>query len=160
MASLPGVGRRTALRLVLHMLRRSEDDVRRFSEALVAMREGVSACEICGNLSESALCGICTTPGRTENLVAVVEDLRDLLAIEGTGHRFLDMGLTEHQFEGVSIRQLDRLMGILHTEESPLVNGFTWVGGEAQQPCRQEGGTGCSRYFRSYGIPHGSGMIQ
>lgn len=86
MASLPGVGRRTALRLVLHMLRRSEDDVRRFSEALVAMREGVSACEICGNLSESALCGICTTPGRTENLVAVVEDLRDLLAIEGTGH--------------------------------------------------------------------------
>jgi recombination protein RecR len=86
MASLPGVGRRTALRLVLHMLRRTDDDVRRFAESLVAMREGVRGCEICGNLSEDSICNICSAPGREEHVVAVVEDLRDLLAIEGTGH--------------------------------------------------------------------------
>lgn len=86
MASLPGVGRRTALRLVLNMLRRSEDDVRRFAESLVAMREGVRACQVCGNLSEEPICSICLAPGREEHVVAVVEDLRDLLAIEGTGH--------------------------------------------------------------------------
>ena len=85
-AGLPGVGRRTALRLALHLLARTEDDVRRFTEAIQDMKEGVLACKTCGNLGEEALCTICTDGRRDGSRIAVVEDLRDLLAIESTGH--------------------------------------------------------------------------
>ncbi|MAC16929.1 MAG: recombination protein RecR [Flavobacteriales bacterium] len=85
-AGLPGVGRRTALRLALHLLSRNEEDVRRFTEAIQEMKEGVKACTTCGNLGEENRCNICLDPRREDDRIAVVEDLRDLLAIEGTGH--------------------------------------------------------------------------
>lgn len=85
-AGLPGVGRRTALRLALHLLSRSEEDVRRFTEAIQDMKEGVRSCNVCGNLGEDEWCGICRDPRRDASRIAVVEDLRDLLAIESTGH--------------------------------------------------------------------------
>ena len=85
-AGLPGVGRRTALRLALHLLSRNEEDVRRFTEAIQDMKEGVKSCTTCGNLGEEDQCNICTDQRREEAKIAVVEDLRDLLAIEGTGH--------------------------------------------------------------------------
>lgn len=85
-AGLPGVGRRTALRLALHLLSRNEEDVRRFTEAIQDMKEGVKACTTCGNLGEEDQCNICLDPRREDDRIAVVEDLRDLLAIEGTGH--------------------------------------------------------------------------
>jgi len=85
-AGLPGVGRRTALRLALHMLARNEEDVRRFTDAIVEMKEGVKACRVCGNLGEDDVCGICRDERRDSSRIAVVEDLRDLLAIEATGH--------------------------------------------------------------------------
>jgi len=85
-AGLPGVGRRTALRLALHLLGRSEDEVRRFTEAIQEMKEGVLSCTTCGNLGEQETCGICAGVRRDGSRIAVVEDLRDLLAIEGTGH--------------------------------------------------------------------------
>lgn len=85
-AGLPGVGRRTALRLALHLLSRNGEDVRRFTEAIQDMKEGVKACTTCGNLGEEDQCTICIDPRRDDTRIAVVEDLRDLLAIEGTGH--------------------------------------------------------------------------
>lgn len=85
-AGLPGVGRRTALRLALHLLGRSEDEVRRFTEAIQEMKDGVLSCTTCGNLGESETCNICSDPRRDGGRIAVVEDLRDLLALEGTGH--------------------------------------------------------------------------
>ena len=85
-AGLPGVGRRTALRLALHLLGRSEEEVRRFVDAVMDMKEGVVACSRCGNLGEQEICSICEDERRDGARIAVVEDLRDLLAIEGTGH--------------------------------------------------------------------------
>lgn len=85
-AGLPGVGRRTALRLALHLLGRNEEDVRRFTEAIQDMKEGVLSCSTCGNLGEEEVCSICLDDRRDPSRIAVVEDLRDLLAIESTGH--------------------------------------------------------------------------
>ena len=85
MATLPGVGRRTALRLVLNMLARDEDRVRDFAEALVAMREGVQACNVCNNPTEEETCNICLNPHRDATTICVVEDVRDLLALESMG---------------------------------------------------------------------------
>lgn len=84
MASLPGVGRRTALRLVLHLLQRSEEDIRTFSEAFTEMKEHVKQCSTCGNISDQDKCNICLNPNRDESLICVVEDIRDILAIEAT----------------------------------------------------------------------------
>ena len=85
MATLPGVGRRTALRLVLHMLARDEERVRDFAEAMVAMKEGVKPCTVCHNPTEDDICHVCANPHRDRSMVCVVEDVRDLLALESIG---------------------------------------------------------------------------
>jgi recombination protein RecR len=85
MASLPGVGRKTALRLVLNLLNRPEDQVDAFSESFQNMKRGIHACRQCHNLTEAELCSICADLTRNEKLVCVVEDIRDLLALESTG---------------------------------------------------------------------------
>ena len=85
MATLPGIGRRTALRLVLHMLARDEDRVRDFAEAMVAMRSGVKPCGTCHNPTEEETCNLCANPHRDDATVCVVEDVRDLLALESIG---------------------------------------------------------------------------
>lgn len=84
-ASLPGIGRKTALRLALHLLRREEDRVEAFARSIMAMREGVRGCSTCHNLCESERCSICEDLARDAGSVCVVEDVRDLLAIESLG---------------------------------------------------------------------------
>ena len=84
-ASLPGIGRKTALRLVLHLLKQEKAFTEDFSAALVAMREGIRECRRCHNLSDDALCQICADQRRDQSLVCVVENIRDLMAIEETG---------------------------------------------------------------------------
>lgn len=84
MASLPGIGRRTALRLVLQLLNRSEDEIEQFSQAFLEMKEHVRKCQKCGNISDQETCGICQNPARDHSTVCVVEDIRDVLAIEST----------------------------------------------------------------------------
>ncbi len=114
-AGLPGVGRRTALRLALHLLGRTEEDVRRFTEAIQDMKEGVLSCTTCGNLGEEALCAICTDLRRDDARIAVVEDLRDLLAIESTGHfkgRYHVLGGVISPMDGVGPADL-RIEGLL-----------------------------------------------
>jgi len=84
MASLPGIGKRTAMRLILHLLKRSEEEVKLFSLAFLEMKQKVQHCSSCGNVSDTPLCAICTNPNRDHAMVCVVEDIRDVLAIEAT----------------------------------------------------------------------------
>jgi len=83
-ATLPGIGRKTALRLVLHMLKQEKTATDQFAAALTAMRAGIRECRQCHNLSDDELCQICTDPRRDRSLVCVVENIRDLMAIEDT----------------------------------------------------------------------------
>ncbi len=84
MSQLPGIGKRTALRLVLHMLRQPKDQTMALSEALQSMRSNVKFCKSCHNISDIELCEICSNPNRNETIVCVVEDVRDVMAIENT----------------------------------------------------------------------------
>ncbi|AEE18392.1 DNA replication and repair protein RecR [Dokdonia sp. Hel_I_63] len=84
MSQLPGVGKRTALRLVLHLLRQPETQTHHLTEALNTMRDTIKFCKKCHNISDVALCEICSNPNRDESIVCVVEDVRDVMAIENT----------------------------------------------------------------------------
>lgn len=86
MSQLPGIGKRTALRLVLHLLRQPEAQTESLSSALQELRSGIRHCRECHNISDTELCGICSNPRRDRTLVCVVEDIRDVMAIENTGH--------------------------------------------------------------------------
>ena len=83
-SKLPGIGKKTALRLTLHLLKREEQQTRSLSEALVAMRTQSQFCRRCHNISDGELCNICKSPRRDSSLVCVVVDTRDVLAIENT----------------------------------------------------------------------------
>jgi recombination protein RecR len=83
-ASLPGIGRKSALRLVLHLLKQDKNTTGQFTAALVAMREGIRECRICHNLADEEVCHICADTRRDHSLVCVVENIRDLMAIEDT----------------------------------------------------------------------------
>lgn len=84
-ATLPGIGRKTALRLVLHLLKQDKQVTEQFAAALVSMREGIRDCRSCHNLADEDLCQICADQRRDRSLVCVVENIRDLMAIEDTG---------------------------------------------------------------------------
>ncbi len=84
MSQLPGIGKRTALRLVLHLLRQPETQTHQLTEALLQLRDTIKFCSKCHNVSDVALCEICSNPNRDERLVCVVEDIRDVMAIENT----------------------------------------------------------------------------
>lgn len=84
-SSLPGVGKRTAMRLTLFLLKQEKDEVKRFGEAFIKLRTEIQYCEKCYNISEEAICSICCNGLRDESLICVVEDVRDVMAIENTG---------------------------------------------------------------------------
>jgi len=85
MAKLPGVGKRSAVRLTLHILKQPKEDIAAFTSALTAMKEEIFYCEICHNISDSQQCEICRNPLRNADIVCVVQDIRDVIAIENTG---------------------------------------------------------------------------
>jgi len=84
-ASLPGVGRKTALRLALHMLDLPKENVEQFSNSFLALREHVRYCPVCNMISDDGSCPICSDTRRDRSVVCVVESLRDVLSIENTG---------------------------------------------------------------------------
>jgi recombination protein RecR len=84
MSQLPGIGKRTALRLVLHMLRQPKEQTLALTEALQSMRQDVKFCKSCHNISDIELCEICSNPNRNAEIICVVEDVRDVMAIENT----------------------------------------------------------------------------
>jgi recombination protein RecR len=84
LGSLPGVGRRTALRLALDLLKRSDIEIEDFVSALSALKDKVLRCTSCGNITDTPICGICSNPRRDATIICVVEDIRDVMAIEST----------------------------------------------------------------------------
>ncbi|WP_335966351.1 recombination mediator RecR [Galbibacter sp. PAP.153] len=84
-SQLPGIGKRTALRLVLHLLRQPEAQTKNLALALQNLRSEIKFCKKCHNISDTELCEICANPKRDTSLVCVVEDIRDVMAIESTG---------------------------------------------------------------------------
>lgn len=87
---LPGIGQKTALRLVLHLLNQSEQDVNRFSEAMSELKTKIKYCSECYNIADNQICEICASHKRDKSIICVVEDTRDVMAIENT-----------NQFQGV-----------------------------------------------------------
>ena len=83
-ASLPGIGRKTAFRLVMNLLRRNADEVRRFGETIVKLHEEIHYCRICHNISDSEVCTICSDRSRDGSVICVVESIQDVMAIENT----------------------------------------------------------------------------
>lgn len=81
---LPGIGRKTALRLVLHLLRQEEDDVEQLASALTTMRREVKRCRVCHNICDQDVCSVCSDPRRDSRTVCVVENIQDVMAIENT----------------------------------------------------------------------------
>ena len=82
LSSLPGIGKRTALRLALHLLNRSEEEIIMFAESFIDMKKNTCKCKICGNISDQEVCPICSDERRDHSIVCVVEDIRDVLVIE------------------------------------------------------------------------------
>ncbi len=83
-AKLPGIGKKTALRLVLHLLKQDTGDVLHFSETITRMRQQIRFCQRCQNISDDVLCTICANRARNQNIICVVENIRDVIAIEST----------------------------------------------------------------------------
>lgn len=84
MAQLPGIGKRTALRLVLHLLKQPLDQTESLAEALASMRKDIQFCQTCHTISDEEICSICSNSARDASIICVVEDVRDVMAIENT----------------------------------------------------------------------------
>jgi recombination protein RecR len=89
-AKLPGIGRKSALRLVLHLLRQDKEDVVAFGESLIQLRSEIKHCKVCHNISDSDICRICSNPSRNNSVICVVENIRDVMLFENT-----------HQYNGL-----------------------------------------------------------
>ncbi len=83
-SKLPGIGRKTALRLVLHLLRQSNSDVEQFASAIAKVKQEVKYCRVCHNISDEDVCPICSDPRRDTSLICVVENIQDVMAVENT----------------------------------------------------------------------------
>ena len=83
-AKLPGIGRKTALRLVLHLLKQTEAEVETFGNAFIALRREIVYCSVCHNISDTEVCQICSNPGRDHQTICVVENIKDVMTIENT----------------------------------------------------------------------------
>lgn len=89
-AKLPGIGRKSALRLVLHLLRQNTEEVNTFGNSLIELRNEIKHCKVCHNISDTETCHICSNTSRNNSVVCVVENIRDVMSIENT-----------HQFNGL-----------------------------------------------------------
>ncbi|MFM7595291.1 MAG: recombination mediator RecR [Flavobacteriales bacterium] len=84
LATLPGIGKRTALRLALHLHRRDGNEIKTFVESLIQLKTQTFACQLCGNISDTETCSICANERRANDIICIVEDVRDIMAIEST----------------------------------------------------------------------------
>ncbi|MBL7929273.1 MAG: recombination protein RecR [Bacteroidia bacterium] len=107
---LPGIGRRTALRMALAQLKKSREETRLMAQALLTLAEQVKFCRICRNISDHEICSICSHPKRDRTLICIVEDIRDIIAIENTGQYnglYHVLGGIISPVEGISPSQLN-----------------------------------------------------
>ena len=139
-ASLPGIGRKTALRLVLHLVKQPIENTEEFAHALLKMRAGIKTCGTCHNISDADLCSVCLDTRRERSLVMVVEGIRDVMAIEETGQfrgLYHVLGGVIAPIEGVGPQDLniDSLMDRVSQGEikeiimaiSPTIEGETTI---------------------------------
>lgn len=137
---LPGIGKKTALRLVLHLLKKDVADVKGFSEAIFKMREEINFCKRCHNIADKELCNICLNRARLQNMICVVENIRDVIAIESTQQYngiYHVLGGIISPLDGVGPDQLqiDSLIKRVETEKneelifalSPNIQGDTTI---------------------------------
>jgi recombination protein RecR len=87
-SKLPGIGQKTALRLVLHLLNRAPEEVESFGNSIIKLRQEIKHCSICHNISDNQVCEICSSTKREKEIICVVEDTRDVMAVENTGQYF------------------------------------------------------------------------
>ena len=139
-ASLPGIGKKTALRLVLHLVTREVETVDQFGDAIVKMRREIKSCKVCHNLSDEELCNICSDQRRDQQVICVVESIRDVMAIEDTGQyrgMYHVLGGVISPLEGVgpgelTIDSLEQRLATGATKEvvmaiSPTIEGETTI---------------------------------
>jgi len=84
LSSMPGIGKRTALRLVLNLIKKQKDDVYKITDSLKELIDNINYCQVCNNISEDQICNICKDEKRKKNIICVIRDFRDLIAIENT----------------------------------------------------------------------------
>ena len=123
-SQLPGIGKRSALRLVLHLLKQPKDQTLFLSQALVAMRSDIKYCVSCHNISDKEICEICSNEKRNHQIVCIVEDIRDVMAIEATGQYkgiYHVLGGKISPIEGVGPSQL-KISTIVEKVKSGLVS--------------------------------------
>lgn len=109
-SSLPGIGKKSALRLVLHLMKQNKEVSESFAEAILKMRNNIKYCKTCHNLSDSDICNICADHRRDERVVCVVESIRDIMAIEETGQfrgKYHVLGGVINPIEGVAPTDLN-----------------------------------------------------
>jgi recombination protein RecR len=137
-ASLPGIGRKTALRLVLHLIKEEPEKTEHFAAAVSQMRSRIRNCSVCHNISDEEVCSICSDARRDESTLCIVEGIRDLMAIEDTGQyrgRYHVLGGVISPIEGVGPEDLhfDTLLARIEANEvrevilaiSPTIEGDT-----------------------------------
>ncbi len=139
-ASLPSIGKKTALRLVLHLIRQEPEMSEQFADAIMRMRKNIKECKQCHNISDEELCTICNDKKRDPAVICVVENIRDVMAIEETGQyrgQYHVLGGVISPIEGIGPTELniDSLMERIQREEvkelimaiSPTIEGDTTI---------------------------------
>jgi recombination protein RecR len=139
-AKLPGIGKKTALRLVLHLLRQTNNDVTQFSEVISKMRSEIKFCQRCFNVADGDICSICANSMRKQEMICVVENIRDVIAIESTQQyngTYHVLGGVISPLDGVGPDQLniESLVGRLQKEKTeelifalnPTIQGDTTI---------------------------------
>lgn len=139
-AKLPGIGKKTALRLVLHLLKQEAEDVQHFSEVMARMRTEIKFCQRCHNVADGDICSICSNSMRKQNMICVVENIRDVIALESTQQfngTYHVLGGVISPLDGVGPNQLniDTLINRAHKEGpgeiifalSPTIQGDTTI---------------------------------
>lgn len=109
-SSLPGIGKKTALRLALHLLQSNTDEVADFCQAIVNMKENIQFCESCHNIADDKQCSICLSPKRNASIICVVESIKEVMAIENTGQyngMYHVLGGVIAPIEGIGPEQLN-----------------------------------------------------
>ncbi len=139
-AKLPGIGKKTALRLVLHLLKQEAEEVQHFSEVVARMRTEIKFCQRCHNVADADICSICANSLRKHNMICVVENIRDVIALESTQQysgTYHVLGGVISPLDGVGPNQLniDTLINRVHKEGtdevifalSPTIQGDTTI---------------------------------
>ncbi len=139
-ASLPGIGKKTALRLVLHLVDREKEITEQFSNDILSMRQHIKQCEKCHHLSHDRMCNICLDRRRDQKMICVVESIRDVMAIENTGQYrglYHVLGGVISPIEGIGPEQLNIASLMKRVEEegvdeiimavSPTIEGDTTI---------------------------------